>query len=327
MLIELQQRRYSDSLPRGIKGVNMNLLIAGASGFIGHHLVNVLQLTHKITVVGRNKERLEKRFPQKKIKTCTWEKLADLDANSYDAIINLCGYSIGASRWTEKVKRLLIDSRVNTTTDLIKWAIKHNAKPHFYCANAVGIYGTQKNGDPQAFDETSALNFDHPDFLSEIGIRWQSALQSAVDFGMPVTTTRFGVVLKKGEGMLKKLGPSFYVGLGAIIGDGKQILSWVHVDDIVGAYLFLLDHPEMTGAFNLTAPIPVSQKQFARTLAKAMHRPLFLKMPAFVVKTLFGEMGEYLLLKGQRVVPKRLVEAGYQFHYPELTTALTLEFQ
>ncbi|WP_287007919.1 DUF1731 domain-containing protein [Legionella sp.] len=188
-------------------------------------------------------------------------------------------------------------------------------------------YGTQNNGDPQAFDETSLINFNHPDFLSEIGIRWQSALQPAVDYGMQVTTTRFGVVLKKGEGMLKKLSPSFYVGLGAIIGDGKQILSWVHLDDVVGAYLFLLDHPDLTGTFNVTAPIPVSQAQFARTLAKAMHRPLVLKMPAYLIKALFGEMGEYLLLKGQRVVPKRLVEVGYQFHYPDLTSALTNEYK
>ncbi|KTD31308.1 MULTISPECIES: TIGR01777 family oxidoreductase [Legionella] len=305
----------------------MNILIAGASGFIGHHLIDALRLTHTITVVGRDEAKLQKHFP-KKMKICSWKKLTDLDAHSYDAIINLSGHNIGESRWNEKIKRQLIDSRVNTTTDLINWAIEQKAKPHFYCANAVGIYGMQKNEDPQAFDENSPINFSEPcDFLSEIGIRWQNALQPAIDYGMQVTITRFGVVLKRGEGMLKKLVPSFYVGLGAILGDGKQMISWVHVDDVVGAYLFLLDNPELTGPFNVTAPIPVSQAQFAHTLAKAMHRPLFLKIPPAVIRTVFGEMGECLLLKGQRVVPKRLVDAGYQFHYPELTIALNHEFQ
>ncbi|ARG98053.1 TIGR01777 family oxidoreductase [Legionella micdadei] len=305
----------------------MNILIAGASGFIGHNLINALRLKHTITALGRNEDKLKKCFP-KKIKVCTWEKLADLDPHSFDAVINLSGYNISGSRWSEKVKQKIINSRVSTTTDLINWAMNQKAKPHFYCANAVGIYGMQNNDDPKAFDETSLINFNQPhDILSEICIRWQNALQPAIDYGIPVTITRFGVVLKKGEGMLKKLFPSFYMGLGATLGDGKQIISWVHIDDVIGAYLFLLDNPQLTGSFNITAPIPVSQAQFARTLAKAMHRPLFLTIPPVVVKTLFGEMGECLLLKGQRVVPKRLVDSGYQFHYPELTTALAHEFE
>ena len=304
----------------------MNILIAGASGFIGQNLVQSLQMTHNITVLGRNSTLLEQFF-SKKITTCTWESLADLDARDYDAVINLCGTNIAASRWNNEIKQQLIKSRVDTTTNLINWAIKYNASPHFYCANAVGIYGMQKNGDPHSFDEDSPINFENPrDFLSEIGVRWQSALQPAIDYGMKVTIMRFGVVLKKGSGMLKKLSPSFYFGLGSIVGDGEQVISWVHIDDIISAILFLLANPNLTGAFNITAPLPVSQAQFARALAKAMHRPLLLKTPAFVIRSLFGEMGESLILKGQRVVPKRLVEEGYQFHYPELTNALKHEF-
>ena len=305
----------------------MKILVAGASGFIGRHLVQALEGQHELTVLGRNRTLLQNCYPQN-IKICTWESLSDLDARSYDVIINLCGNSIGALRWNDKIKRELIDSRVQTTTDLINWAIQQKARPHFYCANAIGIYGLQKNGDPRAFDEKSPIDLKHPqDFLSEISAHWQEALQPALDYGMDVTTTRFGVVLKKGEGMLKKLTPSYYFGLGSIIGDGKQIISWIHIDDLVSAFLFLLNNNKLTGAFNLTAPIPVSQAQFARTLAKAMHRPLLLKTPAFIIQKLFGEMGECLLLKGQRVVPKRLVEEGYQFRYPELSTALNHEFQ
>ena len=110
------------------------------------------------------------------------------------------------------------------------------------------------------------------------------------------------------------------------MGDGKQCLSWVHIDDVVGGIVFLLEHPELTGPFNLTSPHPLSQAAFAQTLAKAMHRPLFLTMPSFIVKLLFGEMGDYLLLKGQRVLPTRLIDVGYQFKYPKLNDALKQEF-
>ncbi len=304
----------------------MNILIAGASGFIGQNLVKALETNHKITVLGRKAALLEKLFGES-IKKCTWDSLDSLDAKAYDVIINLCGHNIGASRWTPKIKKQLIESRVKTCRTLIDWAINKDAKPHFYCANAIGIYGLQENGDLKAFDENSVINFENPpDFLAEIAVLWQNAMQPALEKGMKVTITRFGVVLKKGEGILKKLSPSFYLGFGAVIGEGRQTLSWVHIDDVVCAYLFLLKHPELTGAFNLTAPNPVSQKQFAETLAKAMHRPLFLKIPEFVISKLFGEMGDSLLLKGQRVHPKRLIEEGYSFIYPDLSNALDHEF-
>ncbi len=304
----------------------MNILIAGASGFIGHQLVTALQSDHAITVLGRDMASLRRHF-LKPVDTVTWDMLPDLDASSYDAIINLCGYNIAASRWSRTVKKKLIDSRVNTTTTLVNWTIKCRTKPHFICANAVGIYGMQDNDDKEEFDEDSPIDFEHPrDFLSEIGVRWQKALQPAIDNGMNVTTTRFGVVFGRNGGVLKKLAPSFYMGFGSIIGDGKQIMSWVHIDDVISAMIFLLNKPELTGAFNITSPNPVSQAEFARALATTMHRPLFLKMPAFVIRALFGEMGECLLLKGQRVVPNRLIESGYEFHYPELLNALRHEY-
>ncbi len=304
----------------------MNILISGASGFIGHELVHALKSAHNISTLGRNKAILQSEFPGN-ITCYSWDELAAIDANQFDAVINLCGLNIAASRWTPTVKKQLIDSRVNTTEILRSWLIKYNAKPRFLCANAVGIYGAQKQDDSTIFDEDSIIDTEHPkDFLSEIGIRWQAALQPAIDAGIPVISTRFGVVLRKGQGMLKKLFPSFYLGLGSIVGNGKQMISWVHVDDVVGGILFLLEHTELTGAFNLTSPHPVSQVQFANTLADCLHRPLLLKMPAFLIRLLFGEMGEYLLLKGQNVVPKRLTESGYTFKYPKLTQALQHEF-
>lgn len=304
----------------------MNILIAGASGFIGHELVNALHTNHKITVLGRNKQHLLQQFS--KIAAChDWRELDTLHANDYDAIINLCGENIASSRWSNTVKKNLIASRIETSEKLINWCISQNAKPHFICANAIGIYGVQAPGDTTSLDENTPIKTQNStDFLTEICVKWQEALKPAIEHGMPVTTTRFGVVLKKQQGMLKKLFPSFFVGLGSLVGDGKQCLSWVHIDDVVGGIVFLLEHPELTGPFNLTSPNPVNQATFARTLAKAMHRPLFLTMPSFVVKLLFGEMGDYLLLKGQRVLPTRLLEAGYTFKYPKLDDALKQEF-
>lgn len=302
----------------------MNVLIAGATGFIGRNLITALQHNHNITVVGRNWNRLKHFFPNH-IKLQTWETLEELEAAPFDAIINLCGHNISASRWNPTVKQQIIDSRVNSCTTLIQWAMKQNAKPHFYCANAVGIYGMQKSKDPQSLSEESPLIAQ--DFLSEIGKKWQDSLQPAIDFGMKVTITRFGVVLKKDEGMLKKLYPSFYLGIGAILGKGKQVISWIHIEDVVAAYVFLLDNPELTGPFNLTSPNPVTQQQFAKTMAKTLHRPLFVTLPSWLIKGIFGEMGDSLLLHGQRVIPKRLLEAGFEFRYGTLKEALEYEYR
>lgn len=281
----------------------MNILIAGATGFIGKKLVAALKSGHSITVLGRDEGNLKRQF-MKSVRLVTWEKLSNLDAKKFNTIINLCGYNIAASRWNPVVKKLLIDSRVSTTTKLIDWAIKSHAKPHFICANAIGIYGMQKRQDSRDLDENSPIDFEHPrDFLSEIGIRWQQALQPAIDYGMPVTITRFGVVLGKGGGVLRKLSPGFYLGFGSVIGNGEQILSWVHIDDVVSAILFLLDRPELTGPFNVTSPNPVSQAAFARALATTMRRPLFLKMPDFIIRMLFGKWGFVYSCRGNECYP------------------------
>ncbi len=304
----------------------MHILIAGASGFIGTELVHALKGKHVLTLVGREIARLQKRFPQN-VTLRTWENLKQLNANDYDAVINLSGHNIAASRWNAKVKENIIQSRIESNHQLISWLKNQQAKPHFICANAVGIYGLQSNGALEAFDENSALNMDFPsDFLSEVGIRWQESLTTAIENDIRVTTIRLGVVLKRGQGFLKKLAPSFLMGMGSVVGDGEQIISWIHIDDVIGAILFLLQRPDLTGAINVTSPNPVSQKQFARMFATILHRPLFLKIPATIIHFLFGEMGDCLLLRGQRVMPKRLIEEGYTFLYPQCVDALKREF-
>ena len=151
----------------------MNILIAGASGFIGSELVKTLSLTHKITVLGRNKKKLTKNIPEAH-KYHDWDELESVNATRFDAIINLCGENIAAPRWTKKIKKNLINSRIKTNGTLINWLIRQKAKPHFICANAIGIYGVQENGDMDAFDENSQIDIQKPkDFLSEICIKWE----------------------------------------------------------------------------------------------------------------------------------------------------------
>lgn len=304
----------------------MNILVAGASGFIGTELVKALQAKHEITVLGRNLAVLKEMFTSD-INSITWEMLSQINAKEFHVVINLCGYNIAQSRWSKAVKKNIIDSRVETNRRLISWLAGQQAKPHYICANAIGIYGVQDKNDPAYLDENSLIDMEHPrDFLSEVGVAWQQSLSPAIDSGMAVTIARFGVVLKKDEGMLKKLAPVFRCGLGSVLGDGKQVISWVHIDDVVASLLFLINHPQLEGAFNITSPNPVEQAVFAKLLAKTLNRPLFLKTPAFVVKAMFGEMGQLLLLEGQRVMPTRIKEAGYTFLYPTLEAALTKEF-
>lgn len=304
----------------------MNILIAGASGFIGRALVAALSADHQITVLGRSLKTLHALF-SKDIHQLSWQDLSKTSAQGFDLIINLSGYNISERRWNDAVKKELIDSRVNSNKELIHWLIEHNARPRYMCANAVGIYGLQSNGEMASFDEDTVIDSKNThDFLSTIGMAWQESLSDAINYGIPVTTLRFGVVLKKGDGMLKKLELPFKLGLGHVLGDGSQTLSWVHLDDVISAIVFLIQQPQIIGAVNITAPQPVSQKEFASTLARTLKRPMLLKMPAAVIQLMFGEMGECLLLKGQRVVPKRLIDLGYAFKYPTLSSALEAEY-
>lgn len=303
----------------------MNILIAGASGFIGTILAKHLSQNHKITVLGRNLEKLGAIFSNN-IHQLTWSNLKSHDPKPYDLIINLSGSSIGAQRWNSRIKRELIESRTKTNQQLIDWLIHHHAQPRFFCANAIGIYGAHST-NINSFDEESPLPQSSDDFLQYIGLAWEQSLKNAIDAGIPVTTLRFGVVLKQGEGMLKKLELPFRLGLGSVLGSGRQALSWIYYKDLINALDFLIKHQDITGPVNITSPNPVTQQAFAQLLANALKRPLFLKTPQLIVKILFGEMGDYLLLKGQSVLPRRLNELGFEFTYPKIELVLSEEFK
>lgn len=308
----------------------MKILIAGASGFIGTELVKEFATENKLTLLGRDKNKLHKKFSNlNNIEFLQWQDLNKLDAKNFDVVINLAGHNISEGRWSNTVKEKIINSRVRTTETLVSWILQNEARNiSLINANAVGYYGMQENGDETALTEDTFIDENNPrDFLSEITIKWQNPLKKLIVQNYKVTILRFGVVLQKGQGMLKKLAPPFYLGAGTIVGDGKQYISWVHIRDLINVFKLVVDGQIPSGIYNLTSPNPVTQRKFAETFAKVLGRPVFLTMPAFVVKLLFGEMGDSLLLHGQKVVPKRLLDAGFNFTYPTIRDALEVEFK
>ena len=235
----------------------------------------------------------------------------------FDAVVNLAGESIAEGRWTEDKKQRIRESRVKGTK-LLGDALANLTNPPktFICASAIGYYGNR--GD-EILTETSAPG---DDFLAEVCVEWEKATALATEKGIRVLNTRFGVILDAHGGALAKMLPPFRAGLGGKIGSGKQWMSWIALDDVVGALKFALTNEALSGPVNFVAPNPVTNAEFTNTLGKVLSRPTLIPIPAFGVRLLFGEMGEALLLAGQRVAPKRLMTEGYQFQYPQLDEAL-----
>lgn len=304
----------------------MNIIVAGATGLIGRSLVPVLlKRGHAVTVIGRNIDKIRAAFSDA-VNAVAWGKIDSLSPDAFDVVINLAGENIADSRWSDQAKSLIKNSRIEATSRIVSWCLNSkNKKIHLYNASAIGIYGLQEaiNGLPRAITESDPVPSENPDcFLREVGEAWEKAAVPAVEAGILVTWMRFGVVLKKNEGILGKLALPFSLGLGSILGTGRQAFSWIHIDDLIQAILFLISNPEMTGPINIVSPRTVSQMEFAKTLATVLKRPIFLKMPRSLIKLLFGQMGEELLLGGQNIYPERLLKSGFQFKYPDIFTSL-----
>ena len=310
---------------------NGNILICGASGFVGKSLIPaLLQERYTVSVLGRDKSKLQKTF-RHDVTYYTWDELNTIAPDEFTAVINLAGENIAAGRWTKNNKLKIVNSRVETTSKIVAWCLRAKFnKPHLYNTSAIGVYGLQPAQEilPPPLRETDALPFTSKptSFLREVGQAWEGATLSAHQANYPLTLLRFAVVLKRGEGMLQKLALPFSLGLGAVLGQGKQAVTWIHIEDLVAGILFLLKHPAIQGPVNLCSPTCVDQKTFAATLAQVMHRPLFFTTPAFVVNMLFGQMGAELLLGGQNIYPQRLQENGFCFKYADLHAALMREW-
>lgn len=286
----------------------MNILVAGGTGFIGQAVIKHLKNKHKTIVLTRDLKKANALLPG--VEAITWESEAlNSTLSTMDVVINLVGENIGDRRWFPSVKARILNSRIRATTQLCVAieAIKQETRPRLFNASAIGIYGLPPEGidqDKYSYNESSMPPQLAHDFLSEVGCAWEKPLNDSQ--GLSIVRLRFGVVLHPDGGMLNKLRLPYLCGLAGRIGSGKQSISWVALDDVVAVIAYLLEHPELTGPFNIVAPEVLSQKEFACTYAKYLNRPCFIPMPAFVVKLLFGQMGKELLLSGQKVESERL---------------------
>ncbi|MBN7798419.1 TIGR01777 family oxidoreductase [Parahaliea mediterranea] len=289
----------------------MEILVSGGTGFIGTALIPALcDAGHRVTVLTRQSRggRDGLRFVQ---------SLAQLREQPVEAVVNLAGASMAGARWSRRYKRELVSSRLDTTGALIAFMREREQPPHtLLSASAVGYYGHQ--GDHFLAEEAAPV----PGFASDLCRGWEQVAAQAEDLGVRTCYLRLGVVLDAGGGALVDMARPFRLGIANWMGRGDQWLSWIHRDDVVAAILFLLDQPCLHGAFNLTAPVPVTGREFCEAMRRRFRTLPPMSVPGPVLKLALGEMAEELLLSGQRVVPSALREAGFEFCYPELDQAL-----
>jgi len=290
----------------------MKILVAGASGLVGSALIPSLESD------GAEINRLVRSSP--KVNEIEWHpNRGEIDTarlEGFDAIINLAGENIAEGRWTDERKRRIRDSRVNGTHLLSEAIGKLATKPHvFLCASATGFYGDR---DDEILEETSESGSG---FLATLCREWEGATEPAAKAGVRVVNLRFGPILAREGGMLGKMLTPFKMGMGGKVGSGKQYISWVTIDDVVGAIRLALGDKSLDGPLNVVSPHPVTNEEFTRTLGEVLSRPTVMSIPAFAARLAFGEMADEMLLVSQRVVPKKLTDAGYQFRHPELEGA------
>ena len=235
----------------------------------------------------------------------------------FDAVFHLAGESIASGRWTDEKKRAIRDSRVKGTALLSETLAQLSQPPSvFVCASAIGYYGNR--GD-EVLTETSGPGND---FLASVCVEWEEATRPAAEKGIRTVNTRFGIILDGNGGALAKMLTPFRMGIGGRVGDGKQWMSWITLEDVVAGLKFMLLDTAARGPVNFVAPKPVTNAEFTRTLGRVLARPTFFPVPAFGVRLAFGEMADALLLSSQRVEPVVLEEKGFPFYWPTLEPAL-----
>ncbi len=293
----------------------MRILITGGTGLIGRHLCKALLAEgHELTVFSRNPATVPAKCGAGVQAMSTWD--AWRPDMHFDAVINLAGEPIVDARWTEQRKQVLWTSRVTLTEDLVRSMAQAEQKPAVLLSgSAVGYYGGR--GD-MVLDETSAPGSDFP---AQLCTAWEAAAKAAEGLGVRVCLLRTGLILSKEGGLLSRMLPPFRLGLGARVGDGRQWMSWVHIDDYVAMVLRLLHDEQMRGAFNMTSPAPVTNMEFTATLAAVLHRPAPFVAPASLLRLSMGESAS-LLLEGQRVLPKRMLASGMALRFEKLDDAL-----
>ena len=293
----------------------LHLVITGGSGLIGQALTRRLEIDgHRVTHVVRRPVRQG---------DIDWDpasgRLDPADLEGTDAVVHLAGENLG-TRWTKAIKGRIRQSRVRGTRLLSTTLAGLERPPRvLVSASAIGIYGDQ--GD-RVLSEMSAPGDPARDFLVSVCLDWEAAAEAARAAGIRVVPARFGVVLSDKGGALRKQLLPFRLGLGGRLGDGSQWVSWVSIDDAVGAIQHIIASPTLEGPVNVTTPAPVTNREFTEALGRVLRRPTIFRVPAPALRLAFGEMADRTLLSSTRVVPTRLIQSGYYFHYPSLEDAL-----
>jgi hypothetical protein len=294
----------------------MKVLITGGLGFVGTQLsVYLLERGHEVTALDRSPE--PRTYTPQAVKYVSadttvkgsWQKeLAD-----QDAVVNLAGTSI-FKRWNEKTKQLIYDSRILTTRNVVD-ALSKDRGTVLCSTSAVGYYGF--TGDEELKEEDAPGD----DFLATLAVDWEKEARKATKKGVRVAITRFGIVLGKTGGALGQMIPAFKKFVGGPLGSGNQWFSWIHMEDLLSAFVFVLEDDKIEGPVNFCSPNPVRNRDLAKALGKVLWRPACLTTPAFVLRLALGEFGS-VLLEGQRVIPAKLLKHGFAFRYPEIMAAL-----
>ncbi len=299
----------------------MRFVIAGGTGLIGRQLyVALAKEGHEVTVLSRSEANAQ-RVLGKKATVMEWDakNLAGLTSTveGTDGIVNLVGESIGAGRWTSVQKERILSSRVGATRALVSAMGQCGQKPKVLVnGSAVGYYGD--TGDAIVTENAPASS----DFLGTLCQKWEAEAQRAEEFGVRVVRLRTGIVLGKDAQALRRMMIPFKLFVGGPIGSGRQWISWIHQNDEIGIIRFALTNVSVEGPVNSTAPEPVTNREFSKILARALHRPSWAPVPGFIPKLVFGEMAQSLLLTGQRVLPEKIMRLGYPFQFPRLQAAL-----
>lgn len=297
----------------------MRVAVTGATGTIGQALVEaLLQRGDAVTVLTRNPGRAAEVLPD--THPVEWHDPLTQPApsealNGRDAVVHLAGEQI-AQRWSDDAKRRIRESRELGTRNLVAGLRAAEPRPRVLVSqSAVGYYGPR--GD-ERLDESAPPGSD---FLAGVVVVWEREARAAEELGVRVVTTRTGVVLSESGGALAKMLPPFKLGVGGPVAGGRQYMPWIHLDDVVGALLRAIDDDSLSGAVNVTAPEPATNRELSRTLGHVLVRPAITPVPGFALRLLYGEMG-MIVTTGQRAVPARLTELGYEFRHPQLEEAL-----
>jgi uncharacterized protein (TIGR01777 family) len=298
----------------------MRVIITGATGFIGKALCKALHKDYEVIALSRNVDCAQQSIGHI-AKVIEWDAQTPAswegEANGAFAVINLTGENVGSGRWNQARKNRILQSRLDSTNAIIAAIRNLEHKPKVVIlASAIGYYGSRRD---ERLDETSPPG---EGFLPNVCRQVESLAEDIENLGVRCLIIRTGVVLGRNGGALAKLAQPFRFYVGGYLGSGDQWFSWISLDDEVTAIKFLMEHEQLKGAFNLTAPQPVTMKEFCKTLGKILHRTAWTRVPAFILRLTLGEMADEMLLSGQRVLPKRLLEAGFEFRYPEAEKAL-----